>query len=66
MCLCAPDSVHPYSYMSIYPSKPAFGTYGFIFCMKTVGKLIKVFLGVSKRVIMGLCKLINAKYVPAK
>ena len=23
------------------PSKPAFGTYGFIFCMKTVGKLIE-------------------------
>jgi len=44
----------------ISPPEPAFGTYGFIFGMKTVGKLIKVFLGVKKKVIMGLCKLINA------
>ena len=46
-------------------SEPAFGTYGFICCMKTVGKVITGFLGVMKRVIMSLCKLIKAS-VPAK
>ena len=53
-------------HMSVHPSEPAFGIYRFIFCMKTVGKLIKgFFLGVRKRVIMGLFKLINAS-VPVK
>ena len=45
---------------SVCPPEPAFGTYGLIFCMKTVGKLIK-----GVRVIIGLCKLINTS-VPAK
>ena len=38
-------------------SEPAFATYGLIFCMKTVGKLIKG--------VMGLYELINT-FVPAK
>jgi len=33
---------------SVRPPKPAFGTFGFIFCMKTVDKLIKGFLVVRK------------------
>ena len=38
------------------PSKSAFRTYGHLFCMKTVAKLI---IRVMFRVIVGLCKLIN-------
>ena len=62
----APQRVYSRRFVrpSVRPSDPAFGTYGFIFCMKIVGKLIKGFIGFRKRVIMGLCKLINSS-VPA-
>jgi len=59
--------VHIVAVLSVrtYVCMPAFGTYGLIICMKTVGKLIKGFLEVRKRFIMCLSKLINTS-VPTK
>mgnify|MGYP007091311640 CR=1 FL=1 len=53
--LCSPKG-EAYSRRFVCPSEPAFGTYGLLFCMKTVVELI-----IEARVwgVVGLCKLIN-------